>query len=453
MPTKLEGDRFLKAQRALRRTLADDRGELSFATLERLARQYIVNGFGAEAEALLTLAQTSDLAPSGKLAPLLEMARYVDQAPTPETGFIEERRHCGDDFLLWAEALSAQRNVAEGGPNTALEIIEATDRASPGLRALLGADLIAARLLVDDVSGARAIDEILRRTPVPSSGALNVQRAALEISDGDRAAGRVMLARIAGGEGPEARDALLRLANDYATGETPPRSLVSRLEDAAMLARTGPLRRNITAAHLRMVALAEGAPSALDAAERALAERRLEDAEAPLLIADVFRTAREPSASNADEVVAFARSALRYGERLPTDPDGDEARARVVSILARNGFGVLARDVLEPVEGRTSPSLERARSELERETDELSRLSSGEAAPNAGSAPPDGSSLADAALDRRGNEATSAASSSEQSTDDAVGGGAAALLDEAEAKLSSSTRIREAIIEALNEDG
>ena len=59
---------------------------------------------------------------------------------------------------MWAEALSVRRG---GGPasiedsaaaNSGAMVIEALDRAGPGLRALIGADLIAARDLLAQIA-------------------------------------------------------------------------------------------------------------------------------------------------------------------------------------------------------------------------------------------------------------------------------------------------------------
>ncbi|MEO1611688.1 MAG: hypothetical protein AAFU55_04960, partial [Pseudomonadota bacterium] len=456
LPTALKGEAFARATQALKKAIADERGELNFATLERLARHYLATGFGAEAEGLIDLAVAAGAASEAKLALLLEMARYVERAEPASSDYIERRRHCGGDFLLWAEALRERRGDAPA--EQVADIPEALDRASPGLRALIGADLISASLRAEDAATARAIDEILRRTPVEESDAIAVQRALIELRDGDAATGRVRLAKVARREGEDARRALSLLSNDYGAGDAPPDTLIRRLSDAAALTRTGKMRFEMTAAHIRLLALAEGADAAFEAVARARSERRLSASEAAEIAHSIFEQAPLPQLENAARIVEFARTALRYGDLISETEDGDAARARVASFLNEAGFAALARDMIAPVAGRSSPALDAVRADLEdvanASTDASERNAEEERSRSETEAPSSRAPSADPAPAAVASAEEAIGSGVEETAAAASGPAAArALIDEADERLSAAERAREAILEALNEDG
>jgi hypothetical protein len=180
-----------------------------------LARHHLANGLGQEAEDVL-----AEFAPDAREAPLLTaLARAIEDAPQADPAVLAAEG-CGGAHSVW-RALAATAGGA-GPPAPAALPTGALEAFDEPLRSTIAERLGLAALDRGDVEAARAMRAVARRGDRAGHerGARRLLLdAGIARADGDAGRALADLRRVWGGNGPEADDALLALAQMVASGE------------------------------------------------------------------------------------------------------------------------------------------------------------------------------------------------------------------------------------------
>ena len=156
-----DGD-FSEALGALRRSLVSPMGETDAHAIERLARFYILNGFGREASQLLHHPLAEGIA--GSMA-LRELSRVVDGAAIPASGALGKAEGCGGAIDLWRAAAGLE--LPDYRTESGVSVLHQLSELPPSLRRLVAQNLIQNTLIFGKPDDARVILELLERTPGP----------------------------------------------------------------------------------------------------------------------------------------------------------------------------------------------------------------------------------------------------------------------------------------------
>ncbi len=161
-----------------RLALVDPSGAVDPSAVERLAQFYIALGFGREAEALLR-----SLDPQARQTALLsDLARVVEGRAVAAAGPLVQAQGCTGRSLLWRAAAGLDTVTPEDDGWTTLTTTLMD--LPPVMRRLLGQNFARSALQHGQAPAARAITELLDRTPGPQTQAETRLRAALALAEG-----------------------------------------------------------------------------------------------------------------------------------------------------------------------------------------------------------------------------------------------------------------------------
>ncbi|MHA3915586.1 hypothetical protein [Halovulum sp. GXIMD14793] len=190
----------------MRRDVVSEYGTVDTEAVADLARLYLLNGFGREAKAVLSLASGAprdhDL--------LAELADVIEGQPVPSDGVLARSGDCEGRISMWRAVAGFEMLDRETERGDA--ILRAFSELPPELRRIAGQN-IASRALDDGrIEAAASILEILDRTP-GSRGALeNIARAELSNELGEVRRATTLIADVESTNVAERREALLMRA-------------------------------------------------------------------------------------------------------------------------------------------------------------------------------------------------------------------------------------------------
>lgn len=161
-----------------RLALVDPSGAVDPSAVARLAQFYIALGFGREAEALLRSVEPQ----FAQTALLSDLARVVEGRAVAAAGPLVQAQGCTGRSLLWRAAAGLDTVTPEDDEWTTLTTTLMD--LPPVMRRLLGQNLARAALQQGQAKAARAITELLDRTPGPQTQAEIRLRAALALAGG-----------------------------------------------------------------------------------------------------------------------------------------------------------------------------------------------------------------------------------------------------------------------------
>lgn len=187
----------------MRRDVVSEYGTVDTEAVADLARLYLLNGFGREAKAVLSLVSGAprdhDL--------LAELADVIEGQPVPSDGVLARSGDCEGRISMWRAVAGFEMLDRETERGDA--ILRAFSELPPELRRIAGQN-IASRSLDDGrIEAAASILEILDRTP-GSRGALeNIARAELSNELGEVRRATTLIADVESTNVAERREALL----------------------------------------------------------------------------------------------------------------------------------------------------------------------------------------------------------------------------------------------------
>ena len=337
-----EGADFARLS-ALRRGLVGEFDRVNPETLRALVHSLLVDGFGAEARALLR-AFPGALEEAALLA---ELAALVEGGRAETSPLLAAQAGCPGAVALWA--ILARPRIPPG---------EVPDRASlnrvfaaypADLRYRIGPPL-ASRLLAAGFGGAaRDIAARMARAPGEGSAGFRLLELRFDLERGEMAAARARLAEMLRRGRPEAAEALTLLLTALRRIDAPVEDAL--LSDAGALAfqyRFSASGTALRGEEIRARARMQGPAAAFALLAH---EAGLGALPAPMVreIAEaLFRTDPPPGQGAAAAVQAF----FRYRQLLDDSPGMDAARRHVAARLVEANLPDVAREVMQPAMGR-----------------------------------------------------------------------------------------------------
>ena len=200
-------DGFAAELGRLRTSLTGEFDEPDPAAALALARFYIAHGFGAEAEAILTLPAPD----TADLDILRSMSRIVDLGHDPMPSPFDQQADCEGPAGLWSALAQRTGTMSETAVSS---ILQALNALPPLLRSHLGTGLASNFVRSGNSEAAESVFRILDRTQQDRTPRADLAQGQLELDHGDRQTGRRLLDRTAGTEGEASPEALLALVRD-----------------------------------------------------------------------------------------------------------------------------------------------------------------------------------------------------------------------------------------------
>jgi len=250
----MDEDSFATGLSALRSSLVSTEGTYRPHEIERLARFYILHGFGHEARALLGH-------PVGQSVPgaqaLAEMSMVVDSGRPPEAGVLATADGCGGAVDLWRAA--AGLDLPDYGSESGARVLDELSRLPTGLRRLLAQQMAQKAIVFGHSAGARAVFEVLDRTPGPEPAQQAFLRLLIENEGLDVVSDELL-------EVASLNPHLLELYADavLASGIRPDPDLANILQDIERIHRSGPAGPRLRSTRTRLIARAGEPARALD---------------------------------------------------------------------------------------------------------------------------------------------------------------------------------------------
>lgn len=353
VPAWAQPGAFLATTAELRANLLDEYDKPRPEVATKLVRHLVVNGFGAEANQLLSL--YGDVVQDEKV--LSDIARLVDlQAPKPD-GLIARTAPCHPEAALWrkiaglpdGELTVPFADEDENKAAIASQILDTFARLPAITRQILGARLMDNLISRGELELAKQLDLILLRSPGDYSEALALSRARLLGETGRVEEAEELFSQLSQSNRPEAHTALMLLLesriNRNAGGS---QELSEALSDAAFSARGTELELPLKVAEIRSRTLTDGASEAL----RPLREAIERSGGASELLRDVGHAALEVLEPTDGDAIDYAKAVMALRPFVSEGPTGDLARRRVAEALTESGLPNLALDYLEPTAAR-----------------------------------------------------------------------------------------------------
>lgn len=353
VPTWAQPGGFLETTSSLRSDLLDEHDKPRPEIATKLVRHLVVNGFGAEANQMLTL--YGDAVEDREI--LTDVARLVDlKAPRPD-GLIAQTAPCHPEAALWRKIAG----LPDGEPTVQFaddedkkaaidgQMLEVFARLPAITRRILGARLMDNLIAKGEFELAKQLDLILLRSQADYSEALALSRARLLGETGRLEEAEELYSQLSRSNRPEAHTALMLLLesriNRNAGGS---QQLSDALGDAAFSARGTELELPLKVAEIRSRTLTDGASEALRTLQAAI-ER---SGGASELLRDVGHAALEEMTPVDGDAVDYAKAVMALRPYVSEGPTGDLARRKVAEILTESGLPNLALSYLEPTISR-----------------------------------------------------------------------------------------------------
>lgn len=330
-----------------RRNLLDEFDQPRPDVVRALAQIFLLNGFGVEAETLLSTFGAA--VPKRKL--LVEFARIVDGRALPADGPIATTAPCHGAALLWRRVAGLPRAAQEPTPATWVEMAGAFADLPQAVREMIAAPLLSSLVESGDVEQAEQLNLILSRAPVADTAALDLAHARLLAAGGEAVAAEGLYQRLAQRDAPEARESLLRLLDSRLSRGAPVSpALAEALSELAFTTRGQPLEMIAKTAEIRARAAIDG-PAAALATVRDAIERTPENA-AVLKDAGHAALERLSPGEGADAAMSYVEAVMAYKPLVSMQRDGDAARRQVAKELIALGLSNAALDYLAPTNER-----------------------------------------------------------------------------------------------------
>lgn len=249
-----------------RRALYTDSGDLAPDAVRDLARLYITVGFGREAALLL---ETTGLASGAE--PLHDLSMLVEGRPAAVSGPILAAEGCTGRVQMWRAVAGAEPLDSDAPAWTTIR--EGLMELPPRLRRLVGQELARQALLGDRPSTARAVIDLLDRTPGAEPDIETRVRAALAVARGEAEYALTLIApEIEGHASPDPEALLLHARATLAAGTAPDPAVMTMLDTAIPGYDAGaPVGRALQLVRARLE-FASGHPAgALDMVQKVLA--------------------------------------------------------------------------------------------------------------------------------------------------------------------------------------
>lgn len=324
----------------------------------RLARLYVIAGFGEEA--IETIGIFGDAVEDGAL--LRDLAHVVDGERPPADGPLSLGLSCSGRVAMWRRAAGMPPAVIPPGDPAVIaavndEMIAAFTATPVALRILLGPMIVGTLLDQNDPETARKVDLILRRIPGDHGPAFDLARARLLTVLNEDEEAEALFARLGRRDLAESREALLRLLeNRIGRGAPIGADLTEALAEAAFIARGSPMERSLKVAEIRARVRSEGLAAALDTVRNAM-DRSPASA---IILRDAAHAALEEAQAVTEGPLAYTRAVLAHRDEISADIAGDAARRQIAEQLTGLGLANAALAFLEPALGRGAPDVRRA---------------------------------------------------------------------------------------------
>ena len=337
-----EEDDFGEALATRRRALVAEFDRPATDAALAVARLYILHGFGAEARQVLA----EFAADAGETPLLADLAALADDDPAAPDGPLARAAACGGRVALWRIAAGfapPPETVAQ--PGWVGSVLEAFEEAPLALRRRAGPDLLTRLVDLGLPAEAEAARLLLDRAPGDHGDRWRLASARLAMAVGEGGAAERLLNAVIAGDGPEAPEALLALADLISARDGRlPEDLVEALGLAAFRLQGSDLGRRLLVAEVLGRAGRDQLGAALEtlALQRAAGRVGPEDFDAALrAILDVARAADVGAA-------AYAAAVLTHALLIGRDAAWDRTRARVAAELTGIGLANAARDLVAP---------------------------------------------------------------------------------------------------------
>lgn len=350
--TWLEPGAFIQTTSDLRSNLLDEYDQPRPEVATKLVRHLVVNGFGAEANQMLSL--YGDVIEDAEV--LSDVARLVDlKAPRPD-GLIARTAPCHPEAALWRKIAglpdgepSSFSDDEERKADIYRQMLDTFARLPAVTRRILGARLMDNLIAKGEFELAKQLDLILMRSPTDYGEGLTLSRARLLGETGRLEEAEDLYMQLSQSNRPEAHTALILLLesriNRNAGGS---QQLSDALGDAAFSARGSELELPLKVAEIRSRTMTDGASDALRTLQTAI-ER---SGGASELLRDVGHAALEVLEPVNGDTVDYAKAVMALRPYVSEGPTGDMARRRVAETLTDSGLPNLAMTYLEPARSR-----------------------------------------------------------------------------------------------------
>ncbi|GGE47313.1 hypothetical protein GCM10011360_38210 [Primorskyibacter flagellatus] len=318
----------------LRSALTGEFDDPAPATARALARFYIAYGFGAEAEAILSLPATEDQ--DSEI--LRSMSRIVDLGHDPDPSPFDSQRGCEGPAGLWSALAGQTGAMPEAEISSLLHELNALP---PPLRTHLGTVVAANFVAAGNAEAAEAVFRILDRTDEAGTPRSELAKGQYELEHGDRQTGRALLDQAAGREGDASPEALLALVRDDLSRDMiVPEEVADRLAAYFLQYRDTPLAADLAETE----ALARASSGQFEAALASLASGK----ETADRIADVTETRSHVVRTLAQNTSDpdFLKHALRLADH-PEEKIAADAADAIAERLLDLGFPELAATILQ----------------------------------------------------------------------------------------------------------
>lgn len=310
------------------------------AAIVATARLYVRLGFGAEALATLDAFDIPD-----DRAPLLrDLAHLVDGTTPGLKSGLALQTACESDVALWA--LLARGQVTPGDQTARGAALRAFAALPPHLRRALGPRLADIFLTAGEADAARSVRDAADRAAVAPERTIELIDARIDLSAGDTAAAEPLLDRLASGNDPTAREALIlgietRLRAGDPVDALPAEAAAALAKEFGGTALGGRLQRAAALALAANGAFGRAFDSLAAAPDLTEADRRT----AELAIFD--RIVRYP-----DDAVFLAQMAAQMPRFRASRPDQD-LQLQIAERLAAAGLPALVGTALDDAAAAT----------------------------------------------------------------------------------------------------
>ncbi len=358
---------FLQTKLDLRTQLLDEFDQPHPDIATKLARHLILNGFGAEANALISA--YGDAIEDAEV--LGDLARLVDLQSLDPQGDMARTAPCHSEAALWrliaglpdGEPVKQTGGTPDVVDDNDLKALDAFARLPAVTRRILSARLMNNLIDKGELELAGQLDLILRRSPSPEDGALSLARARLLGETGSLEEAEALFADLGRSNRASAHRALILLLDSrMRRGADGSDQLSDALGDAAFSARGTDLEIPLKVAEIRSRTLTDGASGALEALKAEIERSGGSNS----LLRDVGHAALEKLTPVEGDAIDYARAVMALRPYVSEGGAGDPARRKVANTLTEAGLPNLALVYLEPALKRENraTSLVAARTQL-----------------------------------------------------------------------------------------
>ena len=342
---------------ALRGRLVGEFDRPDGATALALARLQTGLGFGAEARETLRA-----FAPEGAERDLLlDLAALLDGGAPAADGPLVRSDACAGRIGTWR--LAAGLPPAEDADGALMEAaLDGFAELPVPLRRRVGPGLVEALLKADALEEAERARLLLDRAPGDHGDAWRLAVGRLALAQGERDRAETLLAAAAAGDGPEATDALLALAESRLERDEPlEEGLVADVAAAAFALRGSPEGERLLVAEILGRAGRRELGAALEAVEMEMRSDPSRRAELDGALRRILERAKAQEVGEMD----YAASILAHRKLIGEDAAFDPARIRVGGELTSIGLANAAAEMLAPALSRGSEPARLAMAEAE----------------------------------------------------------------------------------------